>query len=178
MAFSDHGVRRIEHSEFTLCLGPAALGRDRDFDFIALDQFHVDYGGGVVFSVDSFAGGISLQRSTKLVVGVEISATHAFIHHLLQVQNRLARRGLEVDVHADFDKRIHDARVLADGPVALGTHAAVDEDLSHGVFRGRRLFLLVRLGEARNVVDRVVVADVLQRARNAGDEIFLADDGH
>ena len=62
--------------------------------------------------------------------------------------------------------------------MALGAHAAVDEDLRHGVSGGGGLLALVGLGEAGDVVDRVVVADVLQRAGDAGDEIFLADDGH
>ena len=48
----------------------------------------------------------------------------------------------EVDVHADFDKGVDDAGVLADGAVALGAHAGVDEDLGHGVFGGGGLFAL------------------------------------
>ncbi len=70
----------------------------------------------------------------------------------------------EADVHADFDEDVDDAGVLADGAVALGAHAAVDEDLRHGVFSGVGLLALVGLGEAGDVVDGVVVADVLQRA--------------
>ena len=62
--------------------------------------------------------------------------------------------------------------------MALGAHAAVDEDLRHGVARGGRLLALVGLGERADVIHRVVVADVLQRARDARDEIFLPDDGH
>ena len=89
-----------------------------------------------------------------------------------------AGRGLEAHVHAQLDEGVDDARVLADGAVALGAHAAVDEDLRHGVARGRRLLALVGLGERADVIHRVVVADVLQRARNARDEIFLPDDGH
>src|SRR4249919_3645045 len=62
--------------------------------------------------------------------------------------------------------------------MAFGAHAAVDEDLGNGVFGGVGLLALVGFGEAGDVVHRVVVADVLERAGNAGDEIFLADYGH
>ena len=86
--------------------------------------------------------------------------------------------GLEADVHADFDEDGDDAGVLADGAMALGAHAGVDEDLRHGVFGGGGLFALVGAGEVGDVVDGVVVADVLERVGYAGDEIFLADDGH
>jgi len=43
---------------------------------------------------------------------------------------------------------------------------------------GRALFQLVRAAEGLDVVERVVVADVLQRIRDALDQVFLFDDGH
>ena len=114
---------------------------------VALDQLHVDDGGRVVFGVVRAAGGVGLDRGAELVVGVEIGAAHAFVDHRLQVHD-VRRRGFEANVHADFDEGVDDARVLADGAMALGAHAAVDEDLRHGVFGGGRLLALVGLGEA------------------------------
>jgi len=96
----------------------------------------------------------------------------------LQVHLLLAGRGFKAHIHAHFHKSVHNARVLADGPVALGAHAAVDQNLRNRVFGGMRLFALVRFGQASDVVYRMVVADVLQRARNTRNKIFLPDDGH
>jgi hypothetical protein len=62
--------------------------------------------------------------------------------------------------------------------VSFGAHAAVDEDLRNGIFGRVRLLALVGFGQAGDVVHRVVVADVLQRAGDACDEVFLANDGH
>ena len=43
---------------------------------------------------------------------------------------------------------------------------------------GRTLFEFVRAAECLDVVERMVIADVLQRIRNALDQVFLLDDGH
>ena len=175
----DDGVGGVEHDEFAFGFGASALGGDGDVDFVAFDEFDVDDGGGVVFGVLAGAGGVGEERGAELVVGIEIGAADAFVDHFLEVEGGLLAVGaFEADVHADFDEDVDDAGVLADGAMALGAHAAVDEDLRHGVFGGVGLLALVGLGEAGDVVGGVVVADVLQRAGDAGDEIFLADDGH
>src|SRR5471032_2888551 len=57
-------------------------------------------------------------------------------------------------------------------------HAAVRQDLRNGVFRGRTLFEFVRAAERLDVVERMVIADVLQRIRNALNQVFLLDDCH
>jgi hypothetical protein len=62
--------------------------------------------------------------------------------------------------------------------VAFGAHAAVGEDLRDGVLRRGALFELIGAAERLDVVERMVVADVLQRIRNALDQVFLFDDGH
>ncbi len=173
-----HGVGWVQHGELALGLGAASLGGHGDFDRRAFHEFHSNAGGSVVLCVLAGAGGVGLERGAQLVVGIEIGAAHAFVDHLLKVKGLFAGGRFKAHIHAHFDEDVDDAGVLADGAVALGAHAAVDENLRHGVFGGVRLLALVGLGEARDVVDWVVVADVLQRARNAGDEIFLADDGH
>ncbi len=103
--------------------------------------------GRIVAGILARARGIGQQGSAQLVVGIEIGAAHAFVDHLLQVLQFFAGRGLEMDIHAQLDEGVHDSRVLADGPVPLGAHAAVDENLRHGVARRRRLLALVGLGE-------------------------------
>src|SRR3546814_19748070 len=60
-------------------------------------------------------------------------------------------------------------------PVALGAHPRVDQDLRDRVLRSRAFLALVSRRAVRDVVHRVVVADVLQRVGDALDEIFLLD---
>ena len=72
----------------------------------------------------------------------------------------------------------NDAGVLADGPMAFGTHARVDEYLRDGVAGGGRLLFLIGASEGANEIDRVIVGDELQSVSNALDEIVLLDDCH
>ena len=81
-------------------------------------------------------------------------------------------------VQTDFEEGGHNPRVLADGPVPLGAHTAVDENLRDRIPSGRRFFALVGARQAADKVHGVVVTDELQRRGNAGDEIFLSNDGH
>ncbi len=81
-------------------------------------------------------------------------------------------------LHADLDEGGDDAGVLADGAVAFGAHAGVDEDLGHGVFGGGGLFELVGAGEVGDVVVGVVVGDVLEGVGDGLDEVGLLDGGH
>src|SRR3546814_18527864 len=55
-----------------------------------------------------------------------------------------------------------DASVLADRPMAFGAHARVDQDLRDRVLRSRAFLALVGGRQVPDVVDRMVVADVLQ----------------
>src|SRR5581483_12042173 len=82
------------------------------------------------------------------------------------------------DVHADLHEYGHDACVLADRPTPFGAHAAVGENLSDRILRGRTLLELVGPPERGDVVERMVVADVLQGVGYALDEIFLFNDRH
>ena len=163
-------------TNFDFGFGAAAFGRDGDVDVEPRTSSTIHDGGGVVFCVFARAGGIGLERGAELVVGVKVGATHAFVRHLLNVERgRAAVRAFKAHIHTDLDEDVDDAGVLADGAMAFGAHAAVDEDLGNGVFGGVGLLALVGFGEAGDVVHRVVVADVLERAGYAGDEIFLAD---
>nr|GFD43120.1 hypothetical protein [Tanacetum cinerariifolium] len=71
-----------------------------------------------------------------------------------------------------------DAGVLADRTVASGTHARVDQDLGHGVARGRRFFAQVGLMHGLNEIDGVVIGDELQGVGNALNQVILLDHGH
>jgi hypothetical protein len=69
----------------------------------------------------------------QLVVRMVIGATHAFVDHVLDAHGGV----VPAHVHADLEEDGDDAGVLADRPVALGTHARVDQDLRDGVLGGR-----------------------------------------
>ena len=69
--------------------------------------------------------------------------------------------------------RLRNARVA----VAFGAHARVGQDLRDRVLGRRAGFAFVGARQVRDVVGRVVVADVLQRGGDAFDQVGLADDG-
>src|SRR3546814_6984636 len=59
--------------------------------------------------------------------------------------------------------------------MAFGAHARVDQDLRDRVLRSRAFLALVGGRQVPDVVDRMVVADVLQGVGDGLDEIFLLD---
>ncbi len=117
--------------------------------------------------------GSAKHAGAQLVVRVQIGAAHTLVDHLFDAHGRVP-----LHLHADLEEDGHDAGVLADGPMAFGAHARVDQDLRDGVARGGRLFLLVGRGEALNEIDRVVVGNILQSVCNTLDKIVLLDDCH
>ena len=169
----DDAVGRVEHGHFGFVFRTAAFGRAGYFDFVARHDFHVDDGGGVVFGVLSFAGRIGQNRCAQFVVGIGVGTAHALVYHFLNAHLRVP-----LHVHADFQKDGGDACVLADGAVALGTHAAVYQNLRHRVFGGRILFFLPSLAQGFDVIDGMVVADELEGIGDALDKVFLFDYGH
>ena len=103
-----------------------------------------------------------------------VSATHAFVDGIVQA----AGKTFEAHAHADFEKHIHDAGVLANRAVAGGAHFAVGQDLRDRVFGGSALLALVGARQVSNVVSRVVIADVLQRGCDGFNQIVLCNAGH
>jgi hypothetical protein len=79
---------------------------------------------------------------------------------------------------AHLDEHGHDAGVLADRAMAFGAHPAVGQDLGDRVLGGRALFQLVGAAQGRDVVERMIITNVLQRIRNALDQVVLLDVGH
>ena len=65
-------------------------------------------------------------------------------------------------VHTDPDKGNRNPGVLAYWPMTLCCHTRIDEDLRHRVLGRRRFFFQVGLVQCLDVIDRVVVADVLE----------------
>ncbi len=175
----NNGIGGVQHDKLRLGLGTAAFGRNRDLDRIALDEFNRNAGWRIVLGVLPRPRWIGQYRRPQLVIRIEICPSHAFIDHPLEIKRRAAlRRTFETHIHSDLDECRNNSSILADRPMPLGAHPAVDQNLRHGILGRSRLFLLISLRQAANVIHRVVVADVLQRPRNAGDKIFLQDNSH
>ena len=122
-------------------------------------------------------GGVGEDAGAELVVWVVVGAADALIDHLLDGHQGLAVV-VPTGLHAELDEGRYDAGVLADGAVAFGAHAGVDEDLGHGVFGRRGLFELIGSGEVGDEVLRMVVGDVLEGVGDGLDEVGLFDGGH
>jgi len=174
----DYGVGGVEHGELGLGLAAAALGGDGDVDRGACDQLDDDHGGGVVAGVLAGEGRVGEDTGAEEIVWVEPRLACALVDHLLHGHHAVGGGRAPLDFHANLDEGGDDAGVLADGTMALGAHAGVDEDLRDGVLGGVRLLVLVGACEVGDVIDRVIEADVLQRVGYGTDYVVLLDDGH
>src|SRR5690606_13141872 len=97
---------------------------------------------------------------------------HPLVTELLQ-----AALGVQAHIHADLEKDVDDAGVLADGPASLGAHARVGQDLGNGVL-GRRAFLaLVGARQVLDVVGGMVITDELHRVGHGLDQVIFLDEG-
>jgi hypothetical protein len=123
------------------------------------------------------AGSSRMEGRRTLSALRQASRTPSSTICCMVIMPSVRRRG-PGDLHADLDEGGDDAGVLADGAMALGAHAGVDEDLRDGVARGGGLLHLIRAGEVGDVVDGVVEADVLQRVGYAADDVVLTNSGH
>ncbi len=168
-----HGIGRIQHGEQGFVFGTAALRGDGDLELIARSEFRVDDGGCVVLGVAALECGIRDDGGPQLVVRIQIGAAHPFVDHRLKIEP-----GVPGHAHAHLDEHHHDAGVLADRPVALCAHARVGENLRDGIARRGTLFDLVRAAHGADEIRRVVIGNVLQGVRNAGNEIGFANDRH
>ena len=104
-----------------------------------------------------------------------VGQAHAFVDGILQaiVEAAPAR------VHADFKQHVDDAGVLADGAPVRRGHARVQQDLRHRIARGRAGLARMGLGQVREEVGGMGMADVLQGAGDGVDQVLAADgEGH
>src|SRR5690606_34117440 len=62
--------------------------------------------------------------------------------------------------------------------MTCSAHARVDQDLRHGIARGRRLFTQVGFVHRLNEVDGMVVRNELQSVSDALNQVVLLDHGH
>ena len=169
----DDGGGGVEDREARLVLGAAPLGRHFHRDAVARHQAGVDHRGRVVPGIAASAEGRVDNGCTQDVVGVGVGTPNPLVHQFLQRPISVPAN-LHTHVHEDH----HAAGILAYGPMTLGAHARVQQDLGHGVFGGRRFFTLVGVGQCLYVVPRVVIGDELQAVGDALDQVVLLDDGH
>ena len=170
----DQRVGRVQHHELGLVLRSAAFRSDLHIHRVAGHQFHVHHRGRVVLRVLALELGIGDDRCAQFVVRVVIAAAHAFIDRIFD----RALEAFKAYVHADLQEDIHDAGVLADRTLALGAHARVGQDLRDRILRRRALLALIGARQMLQVIERMVVADELQRGGDGFDQVFLLDDGH
>ena len=139
---------------------------------VARYEFNVDDAGRVVARVAAGTVGIGQHGSAQGIVRVHVGAPDALVDHVGE-----AHIALPLHVHAYAQKHRDDTRVLADGALAFGAHARVDQYLRHGVFRRGIGFPLVGIVDGLHEVDRMVVGNELQRVRHAVDQVTLANQG-
>ena len=167
-------VARIHHDELALVLAAAALGRDLHVDGVARHDGHVDDRRRVVLGVLALEVRVGHDACAQLVLGVEIAASNTFVDSVFDSGGK----ALEAHVHADFQEHVNDAGVLTDRAATFGAHLRVRENLRDRVLRRGAALAFVSAREVRDVVGRVVVADVLQGGSDAVDEVGVADGGH
>lgn len=158
-------------TNLALASEPPALGGD--FDSAAGNHLHVDHRRGVVAGIDAFAGRIFQHRGAQDIVRVGVGPVDACVDHVFD-----ANSGVPAYVHADLQKYRDDAGVLADGSLAFGAQAGIDQYLRHRVFGGLALFLVVGGVQGPDEIRWMIAGDILQRRKNAVDEVVLADGGH
>jgi hypothetical protein len=170
----DQIVGRVEHGELRLGFRAAAFGGANHFNVMAGNNFKMDDSRGVVLGVLAGARRVGQHRGAQRIVRVAVGATDAFVDHLLDAHG-CVRPG---DLHANLDKDHADPRVLADRAMAFGGHAGVSQDLGDGILGGGAFFTVIGFTEGLDVVERMVVADVLESISDGLNQVFLFDGGH
>ena len=102
----------------------------------------------------------------------------ALTNALIDCVVNAAGKTIPAHVHANFQKHIDDAGVLANRPLAGCAHFAVGQNLRNRILGSRAFFSLIGACQMGDVVGRVVVADVLQGGGYGFDEVGLFDGGH
>src|SRR6202012_5675574 len=132
------------------------------------------HSGSVVSSVAAGEGGGFKDAGGGGVVGVAPGPANALVDHLPHGHHP-GDAGLPLHLHAYLDEGCDNAGVLADGTMAFGAHARVDENLGDSVFSCWPLLEFIGACEVGDVVDRVIEADVLKCVRDATNEVVLVN---
>ncbi len=173
----DHPVHNavggVEHGQLGFVFRATALGRHLHIHGVARHHLHMDHGGGVVLGIAPRTGGIFEDGGAQYVIRVRVGAAHTFIDHI-----RYRQGGIPAHVHANFQEHGHNTGVLADGPVALGAHTGINQDLRHRILGGGVLLHLPGAVHGLYEVQRVIVGNELQGVGDAVDKIILTDNGH
>ncbi len=134
----------------------------------------MNHGRRVVAGVLSFSRWVGEHRGTQHIVRMTVGAAHALVDHLSHAH----RGAIPAHVHADLQEHRNDAGILTDRAMTLRAHARVDEDLRHGILRGRILLPFVGGVHGLDEVERMIVGDELKGVGDALDQVVLLDRGH
>ncbi len=168
----DQGIAWIQHDKLGLVLGTAPFCCHLDIDLVALNQLDIHDTGGVVARILAGKQRVVQDRRPQRVVGIQITLTHAFIANVLQ-----AAPGVDTRAHANFQKHIHNPRVLTNRAMPFSAHAGIRQNLRDGIFCRRILLALICPCKVLNVIGRVVKTNELNRIGNRLDQVFFFDDG-
>ena len=117
---------------------------------------------------------VGQHRGAQRVVRIAVGAAHAFVDHFLN-----AHRGIRPgDLHADLDEDHADPGVLTDRAMAFCRHPGVGQDLGNSVLGSGAFLAVIGFAKGLDVVERMIVADVLEGIGNGLDQVFLFDGGH
>ena len=117
-------VGGIQHGETGFRLRAAALGGDMHAHLVPRHRLHMYNRRRVVAGIPAAAGGVIEYGCAQYVIGMGIGAVHAFVDHVGD-----AHAGLPLHIHSYADEHRDDAGVLADGTMALGAKAGINQDL-------------------------------------------------
>ncbi|RMN01822.1 hypothetical protein ALQ67_103941 [Pseudomonas savastanoi pv. glycinea] len=170
----DDRVGRVEHRHLRFVFRTTAFRRDVHFHGITWNDGVVDNSRGVVLGVFASACRVGEDRGTQHVFRQVVSATHAFVDHVVQAHGG----AIPANIHTHAYENGNDTGVLADRAMTGRAHARVDQDLSDGVASGRRLFTQIRLVHGLDEIHGVVVGNELQCVCNALNQVVLLDHGH
>ncbi len=169
----DDVVAGVHHDHLGLVLRAAALGSHGHIQLVARHDLHIDDGRRVVLGVLAGELRVGHHRGTQGVVGVVVATAHAFVDGVFEAH----REVFPLDIHAHLQEHVDDAGVLADGTLAGRAHLGVGQDLGHRILGRRALLALVGPCQVLDEIRCVVVADVLQGARDRVDQVLLTDGG-
>ncbi len=154
---------------------PPPLAATDHFDVVAGDDFEVHHGRGVVLGVLAGAGRVGQHRGAQRVVRVGVGAAHAFVDHLLDAHGRVRPSSTFMPT---LMKTMPMPVSWQIGRWPSAAMRRVGQDLRDRVLGGRGFLALVGFAQGLDVVQRVVVADVLEGVGDGLDQVFLFDGGH
>ena len=127
----------------------------------------------VVLCILTSPGRIFENRGPQLVVWMQVSESHTLVNQFFE---RLRR--LPSNLHSNVDEHGDNTGILTNGSLAHSAHAAVNEDLSKGIFGRLTLLHFVGAMNCLHEIGWVVIGDELECICHTIDNIAICNYGH